>query len=78
VTIEVADTMPEGWQAWLDWQRAVAPENATEIEAVQVDRGRLIGYVRIVGRRRPDAQLEEPIVSIPTQYTRKPLLRLEG
>jgi cyclopropane fatty-acyl-phospholipid synthase-like methyltransferase len=78
VTIEVADTMPDGWQAWLDWQRAVAPENATEIEAVQVDRGRFIGYVRLVGHRRPDAQLEEPIVSIPTQYTRKPLLRLEG
>ena len=78
VTIEVADTMPEGWQAWLDWQRAVAPENATEIEAVQVDRGRFIGYVRLVSRRRPDAQLEEPIVSIPTQYTKTPLLRLEG
>ena len=71
-------TMPEEWQAWLAWQRAVAPENATEIEAVQVDRGRFIGYVRLVGRRRPDAQLEEPIVSIPTQYTRKLLLRLEG
>ena len=78
VTIEVGDTMPEGWMAWLDWQRAVAPENAIEIDAVQRDRGRFIGYVRVVGRRRPDAQLEEPISSIPTQYTRKPLLRLEG
>jgi len=24
----VADTMPDGWQFWLDWQRAVAPDNA--------------------------------------------------
>ena len=77
VTIEVGDTMPEGWMAWLDWQRAVAPENAIEIDAVQRDRGRFIGYVRVVGRRRPDAQLEEPISSSPTRYTRMPLLRLE-
>ena len=53
MTIEVADTMPEGWQAWLNWQRAVAPENATEIEAVQIDRGRFIGYVRLVGADGP-------------------------
>jgi cyclopropane fatty-acyl-phospholipid synthase-like methyltransferase len=78
VTLDVADTMPEGWQAWLEWQRAVAPENVTEIEAVQADRGRFMGYVRLVGRRRPDAQLDDPIISIPSQYTRKPLLRLEG
>ncbi len=31
VTIELGDTMPEGWQAWVDWQRVVAPDNATEI-----------------------------------------------
>jgi cyclopropane fatty-acyl-phospholipid synthase-like methyltransferase len=78
VTLDVADTMPDGWQAWLEWQRAVAPENVTEIEAVQADRGRFMGYVRLVGRRRPDAQLDDPIISIPSQYTRKPLLRLEG
>ena len=24
--IELADTMPEGWQLWLDWHRAVAPD----------------------------------------------------
>ena len=29
--IEVADTMPEGWQRWLDWQRAIAPNNLAEI-----------------------------------------------
>ena len=26
--IELADTMPDGWQLWLDWHRAVAPDNA--------------------------------------------------
>ena len=77
VTIELADTMPEGWQAWLDWQRAVAPDNATEIKAVEADRGRYLGYVRVVGRRRAEARLEDPIVSIPTQYTKTALLRHE-
>jgi cyclopropane fatty-acyl-phospholipid synthase-like methyltransferase len=78
VTIELADAMSEGWQAWLEWQRAVAPDNVTEIQAVEADRGRYMGYVRVVGRRRADARLEDPIVSIPTRYTREPLLRGEG
>lgn len=26
--------MPGGWQRWLDWQRTVAPDNSTEIEAL--------------------------------------------
>jgi cyclopropane fatty-acyl-phospholipid synthase-like methyltransferase len=75
VTIDLADTMREGWRAWLDWQKAVAPDNATEIRALEADRGRHLGYVRVVAHRRPDARLDEPIVSVPTQYTRKPLLR---
>ena len=27
VDIVVADTMPDGWERWLDWHRAVAPDN---------------------------------------------------
>jgi len=77
LTIEVADAMPEGWQAWLAWQRAVAPENTTELRAVEADGGRYLGYVRVVGRRRVDAHLEEPIVAVPTSYAKKPLLRGE-
>jgi SAM-dependent methyltransferase len=78
VTIEQADTMLEGWQAWLNWQRVVAPDNTTEIQALEADRGRYLAYVRLVGRRRPEARLDEPIVSVPTHYTRKPLFRSEG
>jgi cyclopropane fatty-acyl-phospholipid synthase-like methyltransferase len=77
VAIEVADTMPDGWQAWLEWQRVVAPDNATEMQAVEADHGRYIGYVRMVGRRRAEAWLDEPIVSVPTHYVSKPLLRSE-
>lgn len=75
MNIEVADTLPDGWQFWRDWHRAVAPDNKTELDALEADRGRYLGYVRVVGRRRQDSQLEEPIVSVPTEYEKKPLLR---
>ncbi len=42
--------------------------------------GRYLGYVRLVGRRRGEAKLEEycwpdTLRSLPAQYTKKPLLR---
>ena len=63
--IDLADTLPDGWQLWRDWQTVVAPDNAAEIQALEADRGSYLGYVRLVGRRRADARLDEPIVSIP-------------
>jgi len=73
--IERGDTMPDGWRLWLDWHKANFPDNKTEIQALEVDRGSYFAYVRLVGRRRADAQLMEPIVSLPAQYTKKPLRR---
>ena len=73
--IELADNMPDGWQRWLDWHNVIAPENRAEIEALENDRGRNVGYVRVVGRRRGQVKLEEPIVSMPAQYKKAPLLR---
>jgi SAM-dependent methyltransferase len=73
--VEVADSMPDGWQLWLEWQRAVSPDNLTEIEAVEADAGHHLGYVRAVARRRPDGTPDEPIGTIPVEYTTKPLLR---
>ncbi len=73
--IEVADTMADGWKRWLDWQRAIAPDNVTEIQALEADRGSCLGYVRVVGRRRSEVTLADPIISMPEQYTHKPLLR---
>jgi SAM-dependent methyltransferase len=78
--VELADAMPDGWQVWLDWHRAVAPDNAVEIKAVTADRGSYLGYVRLVGRRQGDEKLEEycwpdTMRSLPLQYTKKPLLR---
>jgi SAM-dependent methyltransferase len=80
VDVESADTMPDGWRNWLAWQRAVAPDNATEIKAVEADAGRYLGYIRLIARRRVGVKLEEycwpdTMRSFPPQYTRKPLLR---
>ncbi|HAC92859.1 MAG TPA: SAM-dependent methyltransferase [Planctomycetaceae bacterium] len=75
VDVELADSMPDGWQLWLEWLETIAPDNRMEIEAVRTDVGRYLGYNRIVSRRRADACLNPPIVAIPANYTRKPLLR---
>ncbi|MCA1606875.1 MAG: hypothetical protein LC775_15720, partial [Acidobacteria bacterium] len=62
--VEIAETMPDGWQAWLSWQHRACPDNRVEIDTVQADRGRYLGYVRVVGRRRTHATLDKPIVSL--------------
>jgi cyclopropane fatty-acyl-phospholipid synthase-like methyltransferase len=73
--VERADTLPEGWELWRDWLRAIAPDNQVEINTLEADRGNFMGYVRVVGRRRADAVLYDPVASIPPQYTPQPLLR---
>lgn len=73
--VTTADTLADGWQLWVDWHKAIAPDNAVEIEALEADRGSWLGYVRMVGHRRPGILLTEFIESVPTQYTKAPLLR---
>lgn len=81
VKVELAETMRDGWKRWLDWQHAVAPENAIEIRAIEEDQGRYLGYVRVIGRRQGTAKLEEYCwpdtlrTFVPPQYTAKPMLR---
>jgi SAM-dependent methyltransferase len=80
LAVERADTMPDGWQLWLEWIKAVAPDNATEIRVLEADHGQYLGYVRVVGRRQGQTKLEEycwpdTMRSSPVQYTKKPLLR---
>ena len=73
--VELADTLPDGWRFWIDWIKLIAPENATEIGTLEADAGQHFGYVRVVGRRRAEAPLYDPAVSIPAQYEKKPLQR---
>ena len=75
VDVEVADTLADGWRFWLEWLRFVAPDNATEIQTLEADAGAQLGYIRVAGRRREDAQLSEPATSVPTRYVKRPLLR---
>ena len=75
VEIEVSDTLSDGWQLWLDWHRTIAPDNELEIKALEADEGRYLGYVRQVARRQGQTVLSDPIVTLPPQYTKAPLLR---
>ena len=73
--VELADIMLDGWRVWLDWQQTACPDNRAEIEALEGDGGRYLGYVRVVGRRRPGVRLEQLPQSVPVEYTKMPLLR---
>jgi SAM-dependent methyltransferase len=73
--VTLTDTLPDGWRFWLDWLRIIAPQNAVEIGALEADAGSWLGYVRAVGRRRADAPLYDPAISVPMEYTSRPLLR---
>jgi cyclopropane fatty-acyl-phospholipid synthase-like methyltransferase len=75
VDVELSDTMPDGWRLWAEWHKEIAPDNRVEIEALEADAGRTLGYVRTLARRRPGVELTDPIESVPTEYTEKPLLR---
>jgi cyclopropane fatty-acyl-phospholipid synthase-like methyltransferase len=73
--IEIADSLTDGWRYWLDWLKVIAPQNTTEIQTLETDAGRYMGYVRAVGRRRAEAPIYEPIAAVPMEYERKALLR---
>ncbi len=75
VDIVLADSMPDGWKLWLEWLRAIAPENHLEIQSLEADAGRQLTYNRVVARRRAHIHLDDPIESIPSDYARKPLHR---
>jgi cyclopropane fatty-acyl-phospholipid synthase-like methyltransferase len=75
VNVELADNMPNGWREWIEWHRSICPDNVREIKVIEADSGRYLGYIRVIGRRRSDAKLDEPIVSMPFHYTHAPLLR---
>ncbi len=77
VDVETADTMEEGWRLWKQWHEIIAPDNRVEIQAVQEDAGRFLGYVRVIGRTNEDVRMEDPMVNIPSDYEQKPLLRTD-
>ena len=75
VHVDVADSLTDGWKYWIEWQRVVAPDNSIEMDAVEEDAGRFLGYVRVVGRRNIETELYPPIESLPAEYSPAQLLR---
>ena len=61
VTDVYADTQPDGWRHWRDFELAVAAAGKSpfpsDAEAIEHDAGRYLGFVRAVARRT-DAQTE--------------------
>jgi cyclopropane fatty-acyl-phospholipid synthase-like methyltransferase len=57
VSVEVADTMPDGAKLWLQWKRArwSAGEHTdslkSDIDVLEADAGRHMGWVRMVGAK---------------------------
>ena len=59
VTVELSDMMPNGWKHWLISNSVSAEWNGQEldeIEMLQVDAGRNLGFTRMVARRKPRDQ----------------------
>jgi SAM-dependent methyltransferase len=56
VEVELADTIPEGWRLWLQFERARdALGNRrfpSDVEVLEADGGRYLGFVRMVARRK--------------------------
>jgi cyclopropane fatty-acyl-phospholipid synthase-like methyltransferase len=56
VEVERADTMPDGWRHWRDFEIALeeAGKNrfASVAEALDEDQGRYLGFIRLVGKRK--------------------------
>jgi SAM-dependent methyltransferase len=59
VDVEIADTMPNGHEAWRQWYQARqdaghgGPNTLSDINVLTEDAGRYMGIVRIIGRRKP-------------------------
>lgn len=75
VDVKLADSMIDGWKFWLRWHHAIAPDNTIEIDAIEQDAGRYLGYVRTIAQKRNGVTLEEPVITIPFDYTKKPVMR---
>lgn len=56
VDVELADTLPDGWKHWLRFEEAKQAAGTNrwddEIPALRADRGRYLGFVRLVARKR--------------------------
>jgi len=56
VDVVLAEAMPDGWRAWLQFEKAADAAGTNQFpsdqEALEADGGRYIGFVRMIGRRK--------------------------
>jgi SAM-dependent methyltransferase len=54
VDVEVADSIPRGWEHWLKWTEVCLQQGypADSIDMLRLDAGRNLGFTRMVARRR--------------------------
>ena len=59
VDVELADTLPDGCRHWLQWEKATDAAGAShfpsDVEVLEADGGRYLGFVRMVARRKQAA-----------------------
>lgn len=55
VTLRLADTLPDGWRHWRDFERALERAGKNQFpsvaEALDADQGQFLGFVRLVATR---------------------------
>lgn len=58
VELECADVLPDGWALWLKWKQARksagdrSPGLDSDIQVLETDQGKYMGFIRMVGKRR--------------------------
>jgi SAM-dependent methyltransferase len=56
VDVEIADTMPDGWKHWIQYENACEEAGTllfpSEAETLEADKGRYLALVRMVGRKK--------------------------
>lgn len=75
VSVSVADELDDGTRYWRDWITLVAPNNTTEIQALDTDAGHHLADARVIGQRNPAAERLDPNLSLLAEYQQQPLQR---
>ena len=75
VDIEVADTLADGWRLLAGLAQGDRAGQRGRDPGARGGSGPHLGYVRVVGRRRPGIDLGEHVTSVAAKYVPAPLLR---
>ena len=67
VDIATADSLPKGWEIWLQWEemweKSGRPRPHSNVELLRADTGHLLGFTRVVARRRAEPLYRSPLYS---------------